>query len=79
MKWSFAGEDTDLSGFHVQVNDDGVTEVGASAKEAVIGGLRPSAINPIIITAVYKDGRTKECLYNYQNDGKGPTSAAGYA
>jgi hypothetical protein len=68
VKWSFAGEDTDLSGFCVQVNDDGVTEVGASTREAAIGGLRLSAINHIDITAIYKDRRVTACQYNYQND-----------
>ena len=70
VKWEFPGEDTDLSGFCVQVNDDGVTEVGASTREAAIGGLRLSAINHIDITAMYKDGRVTACQYNYQNDGK---------
>ena len=70
VEWRFAGEDTDLSGFCVQVNDGCVTEVGPSLREAAIEGLRPSAINHISIAAVYQDGRVTKCQYNYQNDGK---------
>ena len=72
MAWKFAGDDTDLFRFHVQVDSrEGCrVEVRASDREAEVRELLPSTINRVTVTAVYKDGRQTDCSNEYQNDSK---------
>ena len=70
VKWHFADQDLHLSEFRVQVDGGENTVLSASVREAKIQGLRPSAINPVTVTAIYKDGVKTECCLNYKNDSK---------
>ena len=70
VKWTFAGDDSDLFRFNVHVDGREDVEVRASDREAEVRELLPSAINRVTVTAVYKDGRQTECSCNYQNNSK---------
>ena len=61
VTWKFNGEDSDLSGFLVDVEGDEVKEVCASSRTAEIRGLKPAPTNIITVVALYKDGKQTEC------------------
>jgi hypothetical protein len=68
VNWKYDGDDSDLSGFKIQLDGVDVAEEEASYRKTHISGLQPSTSYTIKVIAVYKDDQKTQCQVTYEND-----------